>query len=103
MKELLLSGTLVDVALSVIALEFVILVALRLHGLHGLRPLDLLGQLLAGAFLLLAVRCALRGSDYRWTLVMLTASFPAHAFDLARRARGQAPNESAVNPTRRPR
>ena len=88
MKDLLFSGKVVDLALAVIGVELVVLlVARQLRG-AGLRPLDLIGQLLAGALLLLAVRCALTGADYRWTLALLAASFPAHAFDLVRRARG---------------
>ncbi len=83
MKELLLSGRVTDLALAAIGVEVILLLAGRL----GLRPLDVLGQLLAGALLLLAVRCALEGADYRWTLAFLSASFPAHVFDLARRLR----------------
>jgi hypothetical protein len=92
MTELLSSGRLIDVALAIIGLEALALLALRQRGAWGIRPLDLLGQLLAGALLLLAVRCAVTGADYRWTLALLSASFPAHVFDLARRARGASIN-----------
>jgi hypothetical protein len=37
------------------------------------------------------VRCALTGADYRWTAALVTASLPAHLFDLARRTRKKAP------------
>jgi hypothetical protein len=86
-KELFASGAPVDLALVVVGVEIVALLAWRRRGGLGLRPLDLLGQLLAGAMLMLALRCALTGADYRWTAVFFGASFPAHLFDLARRAR----------------
>ncbi len=87
MRELFESGLLIDVALAVMALEALVMLAARPSWGFGLGRLDVVGQLLAGALLLLAVRCAATGADYRWTLVLLSASFPAHAFDLLRRAR----------------
>jgi hypothetical protein len=89
MEQFFYSGRLIDVALVVIALEIVVLLASRVFSRVGIQPLDLIGQLLAGALLLLAVRCAVTRADYRWVLVLLSASFPAHAFDLVRRARQQ--------------
>lgn len=82
-----MNGHLIDVAIAVIVLELVVLLSLRRKTGTGLRPLDLIGQLSAGVCLLFAVRCAVTGADYRWTLLFLSASFPAHVFDLARRAR----------------
>ncbi len=87
MEDLFFSGRLIDIALVVIALEAVVLLASRGFSRVGIQPLDLIGQLLAGALLLLAVRCAVTRVDYRWTVTFLSASFPAHAFDLIRRAR----------------
>jgi len=87
MKELFESGRFVDVALVAIALELLFLVYLRRRTGRGLRPLDVVGHLAAGALLLLALRCVCAGTDYRITLVLLTLSFPAHIFDLARRSR----------------
>lgn len=86
-RELFASGRGIDIALVCIALEGALLVGLRRRTGRGLKPLDVLGHLLAGALLLLAMRCALTGADYRWTALFLSASFPAHLFDLARRAR----------------
>lgn len=90
MPQLLASGRLVDIAVFVIGLELAGLLLLRKRLAPGLRPMDLVGQLLAGAFLLLAVRTVVTGGDYRLTLLLLTASFPAHLFDLVRRARSGA-------------
>ena len=38
---------------------------------------------------------ALTGTDYRWTAAFVTASLPAHLFDLARRARGGSRSAAA--------
>ncbi len=57
MNELLKSGALIDVAVACIGVELLALLGVRrLRG--GLRVADVIGQLLAGALLLLAVRCA---------------------------------------------
>jgi len=86
-NELLRSGALIDVAIACIGLELLALLGVRrLRG--GLRTADVVGQLLAGAFLLMAVRCAVRGEDPRWTLALITASLPAHVYDLVRRVHG---------------
>ena len=87
MKDLLLTGHLIDVALVVIGLELVVLLAIGGRLGRGLRPLDVVGQLLAGLLLMLAVRCVLTGADWRVTLALVSASFPAHVFDLVRRSR----------------
>ena len=89
--ELLLDGTLVDVALAAIVVEVVALLVLASRGRTRLQPLDVIGQLLAGGLLLAALRCALTGADPRWILLLVTASFPAHLYDLLRRARARSP------------
>jgi hypothetical protein len=86
-SELFASGRAIDIVLLVVGLETLLLFLWGRRGGPGLAPLDLLGQLLAGALLLVAVRCALTGADYRLIALLLIASFPAHLFDLARRAR----------------
>jgi hypothetical protein len=90
MSDLFASGRIVDVALGVIVLELAALLVFRQRLAPGLKPLDLIGQLSAGFMLLLGVRCAVGGVDYRVTLALLAASFPAHLFDLSRRARRTA-------------
>lgn len=85
-QSLLQSGVLIDVALALTLAE-----GLALFWLHkqrrGMAPSAIIGQLLAGVMLLLALRCALRGADYRWTLLFFSASLPAHLFDLLLRSR----------------
>jgi len=80
-------GRLLDVALAAIAFEIVGLVAYRWITGRGLRPIDTMGQLLAGAFLLAAVRAAVAQADLRVVLLLVTASLPTHLFDLVRRVR----------------
>ncbi len=84
MSEFLPNAAAVDLAFACIALEGVLFLAWR-RPPSGLRFTDVIGQLLAGAFLLVALRLALRGTHPAWVTVMLSASFPAHLFDLARR------------------
>lgn len=85
MQELWRSGRFIDLALAMTALEWIGLVVLRRTRGSGLAPSAIAGQLLAGVMLLLALRCALRGDDYRWPLLFFSASLPAHVFDLMKR------------------
>lgn len=90
MTTLLASGRVIDLALGVIVLELLIFSIASLRrkpGAPGLRAIDVFGQILAGGFLLLALRCTLTNADSRLTLLFLSLSFPAHVFDLLRRNR----------------
>ncbi len=73
------SGHAVDIVLAVIVLEFAWLV-----GAREWRPLDAALRLLPGALILLALRFALTGSDWRWIALFLLASLPVHLADLKR-------------------
>ncbi len=84
LRELVQSGRAVDGVLLFVAAEAVLLLLLARK---RLRPLDVAGQLAAGAALLGALRCALTGADPRWTAAFLAAALPAHLFDLIRRWR----------------
>lgn len=93
--ELWQRGVLIDVALAVLALEAAALFLWRWRA-HPFGPLDVVGQLLAGGILLLAVRTAVTGAHPGVTALLLMASFPAHVFDLWRRladARRRAASE----------
>jgi hypothetical protein len=90
MRAFFESGQVIDLALVVIVLEAIFLVVRRARSAEGLKPIEVFGQLAAGVCLLSAVRCALTGADWRWTAGFLSASFPAHVFDLVRRARRAA-------------
>lgn len=85
MSEFFASGRAVDVVLAVVVVEVLVLARFRRH--VGIAPRDWIGQVLAGVFLVLAVRSALTGADWRWTASLLLASLPAHLYDMGRRIR----------------
>ena len=79
------SGLIIDVALALVGLEVFTLWILLRRRAPRLRPLDLVAQVFAGVFLLLAVRSALTGAHWAWCAGFLLASFPAHLWDVHRR------------------
>lgn len=81
------SGQVVYVALAAIVIEAVVLAWLRRQKGTGLELVDVIGNLLAGAFLLLALQAALSGAPWIYVAVLMAASFPAHLYDVGRRAR----------------
>lgn len=88
MIEFFSGPRLIDGILCLVVLEFVALQLYRRSTGRGPGALDLLFNLLAGAFLLLAVRAALSGAARIWLLVWLSAALLAHLGDLLRRWRG---------------
>ena len=82
MTELFASGHAVDIVLLVIAVE---LVWLTWRG--GWRVTDAALRLAPGALMLVALRMALTGFDWRWIALPLLLSFPVHLADLARSGR----------------
>ena len=76
MRQLFASGHAADVILAVMAVEALWLVARRV-----------LTLLLPGALILLALRAALTGLDWRWIALPLLLSLPVHLADVARRRR----------------
>ena len=85
--EWLASPHLVDVALVVLVLEGALLWTMHRRGGGLLAPRDIVGQLLAGGLLVGAVRNEMADGATEVTLLLLAASFPAHLYDLVRRAR----------------
>lgn len=82
MTWLFASGHAVDIVLLVIAAELGWLVFReRWH------PVDAVLRLCPGALMLVALRVALTGQDWRWIALPLIASFPVHIADLVRSAR----------------
>lgn len=75
------SGWIVDVALALVAVEFLVL-AVRRRGVSHAVTIAL--ALAPGACLLLALRAALTG-DGMWVWIWLAASLPLHGLDLQRR------------------
>jgi hypothetical protein len=83
-QDFVQSGRAVDVVLLVIAIEFVVLVALK-RGDRKRAAVDLFFALTPGAILLLALRAALVGAEWPWVALLIAASFPFHLIDLTRR------------------
>lgn len=82
MTWLFASGHAVDIVLAVIAVEYLVLVSAARW-----RLLDALLRLIPGALMLIALRNALTGHDWRWIALPLLASFPFHLADLVRSRR----------------
>jgi hypothetical protein len=87
MAELFASGRLVDVILIVVVVESAVLLLLWRRARRGVPPLDLLPNLCAGAFLLLALRAVLAGSGWIPASFCLAAAGLAHLTDIYRRWR----------------
>ena len=85
MEALFASGHVADLVLALTALEGAALVAYYRRTGRGVAPGDLVRNLLAGAFLVLALRCALVGAWWGWTAPCLALALLAHLADLRRR------------------
>lgn len=77
----------VDVALAVTVLEGAALAVYHRGTGRGVAPGFLLGNLMSGACLLLALRGALTGAGWAWIAPCLLAALLAHLADLRQRWR----------------
>jgi hypothetical protein len=75
----------VDIAIGATLLEGFALLALYLLKGKGPAPRDWLGNLLAGLFLMVALRSALAGPEWPLLAGCLVGSLVAHCADLVRR------------------
>ena len=87
MAEWFASGRFVDLILVLVMIEAVCLVLYSRSTGRGVAPADLLPNLLAGAFLLLALRLSLGGAGWQLSCGSLAAAGLAHLVDLGRRWR----------------
>lgn len=85
MDDLFASGRIVDLILALVVLEGLLLLALR--RMHGIPMLPLMGNLLAGGCLLLALRGALVDAAWPWIALALFGALLAHLVDLGGRWR----------------
>lgn len=81
-------GRIFALVLGVTVVEALGLILWQRRGTGGPAPLDILGQLSAGALLLLAAWMALAGAWWGWVGCSLAAAGLAHLFDLRRRWHG---------------
>ena len=87
MTDFFADGSAVDLILVLMLLEGAILAAYHWRTGRGIAIGDLVGMLLAGAFLLLALRAALTGAPWARIAIWLLAALVAHLVDLVRRWR----------------
>jgi hypothetical protein len=87
MTDFAQSTYLVDLVLAVVAVETIALVLLWRWRRRGVAPAQLLPNLAAGVFLLLALRGALSGASWIWLAACLAAAGLANAADLRQRWR----------------
>jgi hypothetical protein len=87
MADLFSSGRLVDLILVVVVLEAAVLVLYWRQARRGIAPFDLLPNLCAGAFLLLALRATLAGAGWMMVSGCLAGAGLAHLTDVYRRWR----------------
>lgn len=79
------SGRIIDVILAIVVLEAILLWLLRRFTGRGLGLVEIVGLLLSGVFLILAVRAALTGAAWSVVSLLLLLSFAAHLWELSRR------------------
>lgn len=73
----------IDLIIALVVIEGVALTLLHRFTGKGVAPRDLVGLLLAGGFLLLAVRAALVEAGWGWVGLCLALALLAHLADLA--------------------
>ena len=88
MSDLLASGRLVDLILLIVVIEAAVLIAYWRITRKGIAPRDLLPNLIAGAFLLLALRLTIADAGWMAICGCLAASGVANVIDVMRRWRG---------------
>ncbi len=92
-------SVIVDLILGLVAIEALVLAAYLRITRRGPSFSSLAANLLAGVFLLLALRAALTNAGGAWIGICLTGALVAHIVDLALRLRASAnPADSAQPP-----
>lgn len=79
------SGRIADLVLVFMAIEVVVLVALRVLARRGVPLGDIIWITASGACLVLALRAALTGAGWWWIGLALSGSLASHLMDLRRR------------------
>ena len=87
MIEFFGSAHLVDMILAIVAVEMLAIALYWQLNRRGIAPRQLLPNLLAGVFLLFALRLALSGYSWPWYAACLAASGVANIADLRQRWR----------------
>jgi hypothetical protein len=85
MSVLFVNGAVVDVILALVLVEAIAVIAYRFATGGGPELIGFICNLLAGAFLLFALRAALSGAHWIWLAASLSGALVAHAADLLTR------------------
>jgi hypothetical protein len=85
MSKLFAGGGIVDWILALMAVEAGLLAVLHSRKLPGLPLMEGISVLAGGVALLLALRCALRGSPWGTIAIWLILALAAHLWDLRSR------------------
>jgi len=85
MGEIIRSGRAIDWILVLIAFEALAVLGCRAITGRGPMAVAFIGNILAGSFLLVALRGALTGASWIWIALSLIGAFAAHLADLAGR------------------
>jgi hypothetical protein len=93
MAALFANGRVVDVILVLVGFEALAVLSYRAATGRGPAPLPFVANLLAGAFLMVALRNALEGASWIWIASSLVAALAAHFADLMARWGEKAPLE----------
>ena len=85
MADMMINAALIDWILGLVALEALAILGWRIVTSRGPQPLGFISNVVAGAFLLIALRGAVSGAAPAWIVACIFASFLAHFVDLAAR------------------
>ena len=85
MADMIINAALIDWILALVALEGVAVLGWRALSGRGPQPLAFVSNLMAGAFLLAALRGAVSGASGAWIAACMFAGFLAHFVDLLAR------------------
>ena len=79
------SGAVIWLVLAFVMMEAVLLLTIRKRTGRGGRPLPLIANLAAGAFLMLAIRAALLDQTWIWISLFMLLALIAHLLDIGGR------------------
>ena len=85
MADMIINAALIDWILALVALEGVAVLGWRAFSGRGPQPLTFVSNLVAAAFLLVALRGAVSGASGAWIAACMFAGCLAHFVDLAAR------------------
>jgi hypothetical protein len=97
MADMIINAALIDWILALVALEGVAVLGWRAFSGRGPQPLTFVSNLVAAAFLLVALRGAVSGASGAWIAACIFAACLAHFVDLAARW-GDGRRSLAIDP-----